>query len=68
MIERVSKFIQECDHFGSIFLLRIAKTDNIFKTLYGGLLSICIFMISAAYFVYLMFAWSSGELPPTVTT
>lgn len=62
MIEQIKK----CDIFGSPFLLRIQKNETEWRSIFGGVMSILIMLLSVSYIIYTFSLWYAGELPPTI--
>ncbi len=60
--------VTSADLFSQPFMLRANKVDKVKNTFFGGLLTISIFLLSLAYFGYLLYVYFKRLTPPTVTT
>ncbi|CAD8060177.1 unnamed protein product [Paramecium primaurelia] len=62
-------FLRKTDTFGVKFNPAINNKMNFtYKTFLGGLFSLIIYSLSAAYFVYEMYRWMNMDMVPIVTT
>ncbi|CAK81911.1 unnamed protein product (macronuclear) [Paramecium tetraurelia] len=62
-------FLRKIDTFGIKFTPAINNKMNFsYKTILGGIFSLIIYSLSAAYFVYEMYRWMNMDMVPIVTT
>ncbi|CAD8144987.1 unnamed protein product [Paramecium pentaurelia] len=68
-MQRAFKFFRKIDSFGVDFNPAINnKMSFSYKTILGGIFTLIIYSLSAAYFVYEMYRWMNMDMVPIVTT
>ncbi|CAD8145859.1 unnamed protein product [Paramecium octaurelia] len=68
-MKRTFEFFRKIDSFGVEFNPAINNKLNFsYKTILGGILSLIIYSLSAAYFLYEMYRWMNMDMVPIVTT
>lgn len=68
-MKRAINIFRKIDSFGVEFNPAINnKMHFSYKTILGGIFSLIIYSLSAAYFVYEMYRWMSMDMVPIVTT
>ncbi|CAD8064236.1 unnamed protein product [Paramecium sonneborni] len=68
-MKRAFQLLKKIDTFGVEFSPAINNKMNFsYKTILGGVFSLIIYSLSAAYFFYEMYRWMSMDMVPIVTT
>ncbi|KAM3131220.1 hypothetical protein pb186bvf_016678 [Paramecium bursaria] len=58
------KYIKKVDQFGVNFKARISIDDNEQRSYLGGMVTITLYSICAAYFLYVLIQWQIGKILP----
>ena len=68
MNSRTGQVLTRFDKFRALSQISFFNNDPKFKTIYGGILSLLIYSLGLAYFLYLMAMWWTYQIYPKVTT
>ncbi|CAD8113081.1 unnamed protein product [Paramecium sonneborni] len=61
------QLLKKIDQFGVAFQPSIKYSTSQYKTCWGGVMSILLYGLSFAYFLYIIIQWRSGEILPKIT-
>ncbi len=61
-------FVKSIDQFGAKFTHNVTNDDSQFKTVFGGIMTFLIYILSAAYSIYILNLWRIGSIPPTTNS
>jgi len=62
------KYFKLIDQFGVTFTPKITKDDSEFKSIFGGIMTLTIYVLCAAYSIYILYQWGNGNIPPTTNS
>jgi hypothetical protein len=66
MQKKLISFLRTIDAGGATANFNIKGSDKQYKTIFGGSISLLIYCLSLAYFVYVIYLWGTGLLIPKI--
>ncbi|KAM3129556.1 hypothetical protein pb186bvf_018307 [Paramecium bursaria] len=61
-------YLQWIDQFGVPLTMKTFHGEKIFKSVFGGVITILIYAVSIAYLIFVLVQWTNGHIAPKIST